>query len=155
MQTDDAFIDDDAVPPGHYVVPDGGVVKVRLDMLDSVQREVFDAANHQPHYARVSDEVSKARAAARNEYIARVTDSWKMRRHDAFPGDHAGVPSDASERLRRHQHGEQLDAAESQRQRDAAWRRYCDNLQNAYKMNPRAAPEIERQAESAKWRHGR
>jgi len=75
-----------------------------------------------------------------------------MRRHLRGEPDDDGAPDPGDVRaVERRSLTER--GAEAQRERDLAWRRYCDNLQNAWKTNPRAAVQIERQGE--RWRGGR
>jgi hypothetical protein len=84
----DAYVDDD------FMVPDGGSVKVRMALMDSVQRRVaFDAANHQPGYRSVSDAAVRAAQDARNSararWIREMGDAWRSpqkRAVDKNPG---------------------------------------------------------------------
>jgi hypothetical protein len=64
---------------GDMVIPDKGVVRVGMLMMDSVQRGIaFDARNHQPHYATpLNDAAQHNKAAARMQYVARLRDAWK------------------------------------------------------------------------------
>jgi hypothetical protein len=87
----DAYVDDDDV-----VIPDGGRVRVRMDMMDSMQRRIaqmFDARDHQPHFAEATDvAVRDARTAARdarNEYVRNLTTAYRTagRVQDAAPHD--------------------------------------------------------------------
>jgi hypothetical protein len=119
-----------------------------------------------------------AARAARDQWIERMCDAWRtpQRARDAAEPDaaeallrRAPAPhDDPAAALRRHLFGPDDDGApgpgdigaverrltEQQRERDRAWARYRDNLANAWKTNPRAASQIEREAESEKWRHG-
>jgi hypothetical protein len=62
-----------------YVVRDGESVRVPVFLMDAVQRRVaaFDARDHQPHYAELTDEVRKLRSATRTEYLAGLQDAWR------------------------------------------------------------------------------
>jgi hypothetical protein len=59
------------------VTRDGESVRVRLNMMDSMQRAVFDAYGHQPGYVRLTDAQAKLRREARDAMIRRVTTAWK------------------------------------------------------------------------------
>jgi hypothetical protein len=120
--------------------------------------------------ARLAD-LDAARDAvrvARDRWIAEMCDAWKRppARDAAEPdaGERVLPHNDPAGAMRRHLFGPDDDAApdpgdvraveRQQRERDLAWNRYRENLANAWRTNPRAAPRIEREAESAKWRHG-
>ena len=143
--------DDDDTIFGNYVVPDGGSVRVRVDMMDNVRREVFDAANHRPGFRSSTDAaVQDARRIARdarNEYVQRLTSAWQT------PSRDAAEPDASEELLRGHL---QTERGESQRRRDAAWNAYKDQLSRAYLQgrtaDPSAAGRIMRQ--SARWHGG-
>jgi len=128
----------------------------------------LDAKRRDDRRERRSDDAhstADARAAATTAYdqmVTRISQAWQRSVPYSIPhgqepdaaeellSSPAPDPGDirAVERRRLTERG-----AEAQRERDLAWRRYCDNLQSAYKTNPRAATEIERQGEQ--WRHGR
>jgi len=67
-------------------VRDGEVVRVPLHMMDAMQRAValhdFNARDHQPHYARLTDEQAKQRSQARDAYVRRLGNAWR----DMNPG---------------------------------------------------------------------
>jgi hypothetical protein len=68
----DGYVDDD-----DSEVRDGQSVRVRLDMMDSMQRAVFDAYGHQPGYARLTDAQAKLRREARGGMIRRAQNAWR------------------------------------------------------------------------------
>ena len=96
------------------IVPDGGSVRVRMPMMDSLQRSIaeFDAQrrvtvdyrDHRPGFVRVdSPEVRDARAKAlqaRREMIDRAASAWKSLGRDAasvkVPGRNLENPRDAA-----------------------------------------------------------
>jgi hypothetical protein len=173
--------DDDEVEDGRTVrVPMMIMDGRRVNLTDTVRFEdgqphflrAADAASQSSTFADVESpslgDVRTARdaaRAARDRWIAEMCDAWKRPpARDAAQPDVGTRPEELM--LRRHLFGAPGDPdpgeahavawrrEEAERARDGAWRRYRDNLQNAWKSNPRAAPRIERQAESAQWRHG-
>jgi hypothetical protein len=162
------------------VVEDGEVVAVNVMVCDGGARRAvaFDAADHQPGF-RSGDRYMRAyaaycrdaglpehpdpagRRAAYDGYVKQLTESWKRTPHkDAQPDTGSSLAEwrrhnvsdpDPAATMRGHLSTES--SAESQAKRDLAWTRYRDNLANAWKTDPRAATEIERQGE--RWRGGR
>jgi hypothetical protein len=155
------YLEDDEYD--EYVVPDGGVVRVPLMLMDSRQRAVASHYAdsyvdrqlldnyHSPGYRAATDAATRnARAAAidaRDEYVARLTDAWRTKpMRDCAEPDIGSPPDPAAP--------EALGTPEAQRRRDAVYAKYRDALQNAWRTNPSAAANaIERQGEQ--WRHGR
>jgi hypothetical protein len=145
------------------VYKDGRGPRVRLMLTDAApppRRAVFDARNHQPHYAEITDEAANRRAVESYEAHKRwLQDAW--RGPNAQPPDNGGGDDDDDESprdryVRRLQgacrtpigsHGGGADAVEAQRRRwnaeipakDAAladrdaYGEYLDYLQNAWK----------------------
>jgi hypothetical protein len=151
---------------------DGESVRVPVFLVDTVRFK-----DGQPHFVRAVDQPSKSKTvldldaardaarAARESWVKQMCDAWKRppmldaaqpdlgtRPEEVMRPDDDGAPDPgdvrAVERRRLTERG-----TEAQGERDRAWRRYCDNLQNAWKTNPRAATAIERQGE--RWRGGR
>jgi hypothetical protein len=122
------------------VVRDGQSVRVRLDMMDGVQRAV--AFDHQPHYARLTDAQLATRISARDAYVQRLSNAWRM---DMNPGgdqpDDEAEPDNSSspEVMRRHLQG----------RRDMAWERYKDQLGNAWKESGKVRPDYSSSSSSA------
>jgi hypothetical protein len=144
-----------------HIIPDGGTVRVRMHMMDALQRSVavgfgtFNARDHQPGYRTALDagmppHVRDARARADAAYdamCARLTNAWHTLGRDADP-DSDG----AAARLRQH-----LGADEVEAKRRAARQTYVDQLTNAWRTptghgDPGRAAAIERQGE--RWRGG-
>jgi hypothetical protein len=83
MKKRDAYLDLD-----DDIVPDGGSVRRPMLLMDG-RRFSFDAENHQPHYAHPTGAVHdarKVRTAARNAYLRRLGDAWRVPGHDANAG---------------------------------------------------------------------
>jgi hypothetical protein len=83
MRKRDAYVDLD-----DEIVPDGGSVRRPMLLMDG-RRFAFDAENHRPHYGRPTGAVHdarKVRTAARNAYLRRLTDAWRVPGHDANAG---------------------------------------------------------------------
>jgi hypothetical protein len=144
-----------------HIVPDGGSVRVRMQMMDALQRSVavgfgtFNARDHQPGYRTALDagmppHVRDARARANAAYdamCARLTNAWRT------PGRDADPDSDGAARLRQHPGADEVEA-----KRRAARQAYVDQLTNAWRTptgqgDPGCATAIERQGEM--WRGGR
>jgi hypothetical protein len=119
-------------------IPDGRSLRVPMMMFDS-RRFAYDAPGYQ--------DARKAARLARDEWVARLQDAWK---HP--PTRDGGQPdsSSAPQELRRYLRGNEPDddgaprRRLSERPQDAEWRRYRDNLQNAWRgpigrTNPNAA----------------
>src|SRR5262245_10645337 len=69
-------------------VPDGGSVKVRMNMMDSMQRRVaFDAYAHQPGYVRLTDAQATMRREARDAMIKRAENAWRSDARRKPPDD--------------------------------------------------------------------
>jgi hypothetical protein len=140
---DDAYLDDDDM------VPDGHSVKVRLELMDALQRQVaFNARDHQPHHAELTDEVRQLRAATRDAYIQQITTAWSRR-----PGrvQDTVAPEPRDNLMRPH-----LSFADAQSLREKAYADYVERISNGWRAgrtDPRAATAIERQGEQ--WRGGR
>jgi hypothetical protein len=162
------------------VVRDGEGVRVPVYLIDTVRFQdgqphflrAPDAASKSTNLGDF-DAARDAVRAARDTWIKQTCDAWKRTptRDTAEPDAaeavlrRAPAPHDDPEAaLRRHLFGPDDDGApdpgdigaveRQQRERDLAWNRYRENLAKAWRTNPRAAPRIEREAESAKWRHG-
>jgi hypothetical protein len=137
----DAYLDD---LDDDVVIPDGGVVRVRVDMMD----------HHQPGYRSVSDAtVRDARAAATASYramCARLQHSW---RSPPNASRDAPQPDNSSPAAVMRRHLRTDSDHENQAHRDRAWADYRDRLSNAWRTDPRAGTAIERQGEA--WRGGR
>jgi hypothetical protein len=178
------FDDDEEIEDGHSVrvpmmIMDGN----RVNLSDTVRFEdgqphfvrAVDAASEFSNFEEVEsrdlDALRDAARAARDQWIERMCDAWRTpprgARDAAEPNAAEALPAphnDPGAALRRHLFGPDDDGApdpgdvraveRQQRERDLAWNRYRDDLQNAWKANPRAAPRIELEAESEKWRHG-
>jgi hypothetical protein len=153
-------------------------VKVRLDMLDSldsVQRQVFDAASHRPGFRCAADAERAMVRDARDEMIERAKNAWRTPARDAAEPDSNALrplprrayaegkpdlsPSSAAElEMRRHLRGELLDAAEAARLKNAAWEEMRRRLASAWqtgRTDPSCATAIMRQS-AAWWQgHGR
>ena len=133
---------------------DGEVVRTRMLMMDA-RRSAFDARDHQPHYAEVSDAMLGALGSARGAWIKQINDAWRtpQRTGDMRSGD-AAEPDNSSRAavMRRHLRGDDPDDNAAAR-REKAWAAYKDQLSNAWRTDPRAATAIERQGE--RWRGGR
>jgi hypothetical protein len=173
MRNRDAYLDDD------YVVRDGEHVQVPIYAMDAVQRKIaavaFDASKHQPGYRQVhaTDAMAEARrTSAYDGMVRRLQDAWRLRSKDAGQPDN----SSSAEVMRRHLRTEPDNNAQDRR--DKAWASYKDQLNNAWRSppgiarsepailgsgprsmvvetDPSRATEIERQAESSQWRHGK
>jgi hypothetical protein len=167
MRSFDRYIDDD--DDDDVIIPDGGRVKVRLDMMDGVQRAVATdglclhdgmgtPAGHKRGYVfggnaeqRQRDAYDDARRAAHNarsEYVRRLCDAWKT------PHKDASKPDAAEQLLKRHLGSEPDDNAQARR--DGAYRDYVNQLSTAWqrgRTDPREADVIKRQGE--RWRGGR
>jgi hypothetical protein len=101
-------------------------------LASALRRPVFDARNHQPHFADVTDaSLRDARLAAhdaREAMIARLSDAWKVQ-----PGGAGGEPLTTAPGA---EPGGDDDDVESARDR------YIAGLQNAYKTPMgQAAPD--------------
>jgi hypothetical protein len=162
------FDDDDEIEDGHSVrvpmmIMDGN----RVNLSDTVR---FDGG--QPHFVRMADTASEstiedlesprdldalrdAARAARDQWIERMCDAWRTPQRDAAAPDLGSRPE---ELMRRHLFGPDDDGApergEAQRERDRAWQRYRDDLQNAWKTKPRAATAVENRLERERGRGG-
>jgi hypothetical protein len=143
-----AYVDDDY----EGEVPDGGVVRVRLDMMDAVQRAVAGMGDHQPGYRPESDAaVRDARAAARDAreaMIKRAENAWRAPARDA-------AEPDAAEGLPRRHRPEPDDITPAAR-KERAYKAYVDGLSRAWQQgrtDSHEADRIERQGEQ--WRGGR
>jgi hypothetical protein len=84
MRKNAAYLDDDDM------VPDGGSVKVRLELMDALQRRIassmVDADAHRPHFAQPADAaLEQRRREARQSMIDRATTAWRM--GDQAPDD--------------------------------------------------------------------
>ena len=129
------------------VVPDGGVVRTPLHLMDSMQRAIagVNLSDHQPGYRTTADaKVRDARREARDArqaWIKQLNDAWRT------PGRDAGPEPDAAEALlRRHLRTEPDDDAQARR--DGAYRDYVNQLGTAWqrgRTDPREADRIERQ----------
>jgi hypothetical protein len=122
------YVDDDY----EGEVPDGFAVRSPMWLMDS-----FDARDHMPGVRPGGFAARDAARAARDEYIANLVDAWRRPQPAAKPDDN-GAPGPGD--IRAVEHRCLRDGEEAQRERDLAWTRYCTNLQNAWKINPRAAP---------------
>jgi hypothetical protein len=124
MRKNDAYLDDDDM-----VVPDGGSVKVRLELMDALQRQVAsDARNHQPHHAELTDKVRQLRAATRGAYVAQLTNAWRMPGRDALP-----EPDDPNNDPTEPDEPDDDDTDDRERTRSA----YLNELQNAWRRPER------------------
>ena len=139
-------------------IADGEGTRVPLYLTD--QTVFGDGGPHRPGFRmRAAPERQMVRDAYL-EMVARAENAWKHppTRDAGQPGFSTppglvapGSPDpggDDGVTLRGHL-GEG-EGERAQRARDRAWSRYRDNLQNAWKTNPRAAVQIERQGE--RWR---
>ena len=169
--------DEEIIPDGHGVhVPlllcDTHRFGSRpLDSLSELS--VADLDRHRPGYRMADGEASKsgkldarstadARTAARDAYlemVRRAESAWRQPMDQNGPGGplwshrDAAEPDNSSppEVMRAHLRGNEPDNVAEIKER--AWAQYRDNLQNAWKTDPRAATAIERQGE--RWRGGR
>src|SRR5262249_43434314 len=166
------FDDDEEIEDGHSVrVPMQVMDGSRVYLTDTVSFE-----DGQPHFLRAVDAASEssnfedlesprlgdldalrdAAGAARDQWIADMCDAWKRPpTRDAYQPDLGSRPE---ELMRRHLWGPDDDGApergEAQRERDRAWTRYRDDLQNAWKTKPRAATAVENRLERERGRGG-
>ena len=184
LDLDDDY--DDDITDTTDEVPPGGVVRVPVYLTDTMPIADADLRNHQPGY-RMSDAASKSRNfrdldtlrdAARRErsrWIAKMVDAWKMgpREVAGGAGQNRTDPRQINRSALSHEpdlmRGEPDDEPDHddhdidavmrrhQRQRDDAWARYRDDLQNAWQRgrntDPKEADRIMRQSE--RWRGGR
>jgi hypothetical protein len=87
-----------------------------------------------------------AGGSARDAYVRRLQDAWRTPSRDCAEPDVGSPPAPATPEV--------LGTPEAQSRRDAAYAQYRDQLQNAWRTDPRAAATaIERQGEQ--WRGGR
>jgi hypothetical protein len=140
------FADDDEIG-------DGETLTVPMMLMDAARAQravVFDARDHCPHHAELTDEVRKLRAKMRAEYLAGLQDAWRTPPHiDAAEPDN----SSPAAVLRRHLRTEPDDDAQARR--DRAWADYCDRVSNAWRTDPRAATAVERQRRTYTYEGGR
>jgi hypothetical protein len=147
------FVDEDDEDTMDAVVPPGGVVRVPMYLLDSVQRQIasqtFDG--HRPGYAQLTDAQIATRRAARDAMIRRAENAWRTPRDAAEPDAavellRRPVPPphyDPSGAMRGHLEPDAAAAA-----REKAWRARCVALENAWRSpigrtDPDAAFAIE------------
>src|SRR5262249_55824975 len=137
MRSYDRYVDDDDV------VADGQSVKVRMDMMDSLQRRVFDAYGHQPHFARMTDAQATMRREARDAMIKRAENAWRTLSRDA------AEPDAGTQLLHRHSRGtEEDDNAAAAREK--SYIAYKARLESAWRNPAAAAERNEKQLEA--WR---
>jgi hypothetical protein len=148
-----------------YVVRDQERVRVPLHLMDSTQRAVAgldlidrDLRDHQPGF-RAADTTDARQAArdARDQYVRRLSDSWRMPARDQ-QGEREpdNDPDDPGARMRSHLQTES--SVEAQAKRDRIWAQYRDQLGQAWRMgrtNPQAATAIERQRRTYTYEGGR
>jgi hypothetical protein len=126
----------DPAYPGLKVVRDGGRVRVPLFLTDSgmpdmtsLRRAVFDARNHRPRFADLTDarlqDGLRAAADARAKYIAELQDAWRTPIGGIGGAPHTTAPP-----------ADQPDDDDDLSPRD----RYIKELQNAYKTPLGQAP---------------
>jgi hypothetical protein len=131
------------------IVPDGGVVRSRIVLMDG---RPINARDHQPHYGRPTANRA-AVTAAYDSMCARLTNSWRLPSRDAAMPDLGSRP----EELMR-SHLETESSAEAQAKRDRIWQQYRDDLSRQWMMgrtNPQAATAIERQRRTYTYEGGR
>jgi hypothetical protein len=117
------------------MVPDGRSLKVPLALMDSVQRRfAFDANNHRPHFAEPTYEERTRRQATRDSYIEGLTTAWKRspRTTEDRKDPNLGSFSDARP---------QLDAADAQARKNAAYRERNRLLANAWRGDAAPKPD--------------
>jgi hypothetical protein len=156
MRKNDFDDDDDEVRDNAEVRP-GQSIRVPLHLCDSLQRAVYlgyktDARDHQPHYygGATDAALERGRREARDAMIKRATEAWRTPHRDAPEPDN----SSPAATMRRHLAGpDEPDDNNAQARRDAVWNDYKTRLASAWKTNPNAATQIERQGEQ--WRGGR
>src|SRR5438876_5187538 len=109
----------------NMVVPPGGSVRVGLLVMDSLQKAVaFDARNHQPHFAQVSDQERELKARTRAQFLKTLQDAWRSPGRDATP-----EPDDDPDDPTEPDDDDDTD--------DQARRTYLRELQSAWRTPPR------------------
>src|SRR5215471_5101381 len=119
------------------IVPDGGVVRTRVTLMDG---RPINARDHQPHFATDTT----ARRATRDAYfemVRRAENAWRTPARDAAEPDSSSPP----EVMRRHLRTEPDDDAQARR--DRAYADYCAKVSQAWQQaNPTVrANSVERQ----------
>jgi hypothetical protein len=99
------------------------------------------------------DDPMRRRTAAYDEMVQRATNAWRTPHKDWAEPDMGSRPQELALRRRLRNEPDEPEADDAQGRRDAAWARYRDQLASAWKTNPNAATQIERQGE--RWRGGR
>jgi alpha-beta hydrolase superfamily lysophospholipase len=125
---------DDDDDDGDNLARDGSRLRVPLMLCDGF---AFDAANHQPGFVRVTDnkEVRDARKVARDartEMIRQLGDAWRklpLATSATAAARDAPEPDTAVALLR----GGSEKPDDAQARRDAVYRRYRDDLSNAWR----------------------
>jgi hypothetical protein len=165
------------------IIPDGASTRVPMLLMDGREQQPGYRASDAASGSDLSDfeaVLRDAQAAARRSrdaYVKRLTDAWRTPPwRPGAPARDAAEPSIHSppeELLRRHLQPAPLphsdpgaamahhlsgpgpgEGAAAQRERDAAYARYVNKLESAWKTSPKAASAIESELERTRGRGG-
>jgi hypothetical protein len=111
------------------IVEDGESIRCPVYLMDSVQRgtlakygrHTFDADDHRPRHAVMTDDVRKLRRESRDAYVCDLTNAWRS------PAQRAAVVTDAD--------------ADPVRNRSAAYDAMIKRATNAWRMGRDQQPE--------------